>query len=95
MERTLSLRSILLTSFGVLAGALVLAGPADAGIVTVTPSMSGAGTISASDGYGCLLPLANVNPKNTDTQGCPAKAATGTFVLIGGIALPTHRRRSR
>ena len=84
------LRSILLTSFGVLAGAFVFAVPANAGTVTVTPSMSGAGTISASDGYGCLLPPANVNPKNTDTQGCTPKAATGTFVVILGTFFPRN-----
>jgi hypothetical protein len=38
----MSLRSILRTSFGVLAGAFLFAGPAEAAGLSVTPSVQGA-----------------------------------------------------
>jgi hypothetical protein len=81
MERTLSLRSILLTSAGVLTGALLFAGPAEAGVVTATPTVQGAGTVTTG-GYTCTLLLpAGAVPKNTDTTTCgPAVAASVPIV---------------
>ncbi len=91
MERTLSLRSILLSSLGVLAGVLVFAGPASAGTVTVRPTVQGAGTITAG-GYSCslLLPV-GAQPKNSDASLCPDVTATAGQIPLfpsGFIYIP-------
>ena len=75
-------RSILLAS----AAALLFAGPAHAnGVLTIDPTIRGAGTVSAADGYGCLLPPANVNPANTVETDCPPKIAAATARIENGI----------
>ncbi|MDA0160478.1 putative metal-binding motif-containing protein [Solirubrobacter ginsenosidimutans] len=73
-----------MTAFGALLGAAVLAGPAYAtGVLTVTPSLQGAGSLTTT-GYNCTLTLPiNVEPKNSDAQACGTTSDTATLFVIG------------
>jgi hypothetical protein len=83
----LAFRSTLVTCLGVLAGAAVLAGPAQAGTVTVIPTLNGAGTIGTTSGYGCTLAPAILEPKNTDNQMCLPTSASSSIISIGGVPI--------
>ncbi|HEX5910157.1 MAG TPA: hypothetical protein VFY44_06655, partial [Thermoleophilaceae bacterium] len=76
---------------GLLAGALLFAGSAQAGTVTLTPTIEGAGklTSNGSGTYPCSLLLpAGAQPKNTDTTVCAATSRAAFAIpdiRTGGI----------
>jgi hypothetical protein len=79
-------RRLATTSFvGVLSGAFLLAGSAQAGTVTLTPTIEGAGTLqtNGTGTYPCslLLPV-GAQPKNTDTRVCSPTSATAFEIPV-------------
>lgn len=78
----MSYRTILLSC----AAVLLFAAPAQAnGVLTMQPTVRGAGTISAANGYGCLLSPANANPANSVVTNCPPKSVTATITIRNGV----------
>jgi hypothetical protein len=75
---------------GLFAGALLFAGSAQAGTVTLTPTVQGAGTLktNGSGAYPCslLLPV-GAQPKNTDTRVCAATSTAAIEIPIIGTGI--------
>jgi hypothetical protein len=61
----------------------VIAGPASANTITATPTVTGAGTITAPGGYSCLLQVGvGTQATNSSSSTClPATATAGSFCL--------------
>jgi hypothetical protein len=69
--------------FAVVALLGAVAGPARANTITATPTVTGAGTITAGGGYTCLLQVGvGTQPTNSSSSTClPTTATAGSFCL--------------